>query len=72
MKSLLNWRYYVLFAVFAAGMLLLAAAFGEPEDKAMGDIEWLLRVIALLCGSAVCFYVLHRCVKHWSEQDKIS
>lgn len=46
MKILLNWRYYVLFALFSLGFLALMVVFGDPAENMSLLREEMIRLAA--------------------------
>ncbi|MCX4285419.1 hypothetical protein [Duncaniella dubosii] len=70
MKILLNWRYYVLFALFSLGFLALMVVFGDPAENMSLLREEMIR-LAAAAVSFVSFYILHLCVKYWESRDLI-
>ena len=60
MRGLLNWRYYVITALFGLGMCLLCSDY---EDEALW---WVSKFIA-----AACIYAFYRLVKRWDNSGKI-
>lgn len=70
MKALLNWRYYVMFALFVVGLLALTRAFGE-QPTAQSDLEWFKQFALSFSVSAGCFYTLGRLTKRWEARGEI-
>lgn len=71
MKVLLNWRYYVIAALFAIGFLAIARLFGEPTEP-MTDAEWLMQSAISLSVGVPCFYTLFRLIKQWELKGNIT
>ena len=61
MKILLNWRYYVLFALFSLGFLALMVVFGDPAENMSLLREEMIRLAAAAVESfataALCFHI---------------
>ena len=70
MKVLLNWRYYVITALFTVGFLAFARAFGEPI-KPMSDMEWSGQFLLSLSVGVSCLYALGSLIKRWEREGKI-
>ncbi len=70
LNALLNWRYYVLFAIFAAGFLSVTIAFGEPVRPMSGFGALIHTAITLAVGIA-CFHILSRVTEAWKRTGKI-
>lgn len=68
MKALLNWRYYVLTALFAAIFLSVALIFGEDE-RPLG--QWVVTRVCLAAFTCVCGFVLGRLSKKWERDGKV-
>lgn len=71
MHPLLNWRYYVMGAIFLAGFLSIACAFGEPE-RPMSGTELFLNTVLLLAAGLSCFCILGKLIRRWERDGKIS
>lgn len=71
MKTLLNWRCNVLFALFVVGFLAVARAFGEPSEQ-MNDLEWFRQFIISLSVGAASFYALWKLTVRWRRENKIT
>lgn len=70
MKAITNWRYYVMTALFAVGMLCLMAACGEPS-AAMSTAKLTVITFGYFATSMGCFYVLHRLTRRWEAEGAI-
>lgn len=70
MKALLNWRFYVLLALFAAGMLGLLVAAGEPVEP-MSEARLCVQTLASLGVTAISFFILSKLIRKWEAEDKI-
>ena len=68
MKSLLNWRYYVIYALLAVGCISVLAIFSEEERP---FAEWVKVRVYLALIATVSFYVMNRLRIHWESQNKI-
>ena len=70
MKAIYNWRYYVMTALFAIGMICLMAACGEPSQTMssakLTAISW-----GYFAASMGCFYTLHRLTRRWDAEGSI-
>lgn len=70
LNVILNWRYYVLFVLFAIGIIGLLAPTGEvPEDISAG--VWIVCALSSLAIGFGALYAYDRCVKHWERENKI-
>lgn len=70
MKILLNWRYYVMAAMMAAGALLVFGAGGDFVAGIGLIAEMLTRAIFAAVGFAI-LYVLHLLTSRWERDGKI-
>lgn len=70
MKVLLNWRYYIMIALFTVGFLAIARAFGNPAEP-MSELEWFKQFLLSLSVGVPCFYILGRLTKRWERKGKI-
>lgn len=68
MKSLLNWRQWELYALFAIGFFAVILIFGEDERPMA---QWIEVRIYLVLVAVACFYPLCRLVKKWEREGKI-
>ncbi len=68
MKTKLNWRWLVLYALFTAGFSAVILMFGEDE-RPVG--EWVEVRIILAAIAAACLYPLCRLAKKWEREGKI-
>lgn len=68
MKALLNWRYYVLTALFAAIFLSVALIFGEDE-RPLG--QWVVTRVYLAAFTCVCGFAFGRLSKKWECEGKV-
>ena len=68
MKALLNWRYYVLTALFTVIFLSVALIFGEDE-RPLG--QWAETRVYLAAFSCVCGFALGRLSKKWEREGKL-
>lgn len=64
MKVIYNWRYYVMTALFAVGLLCLMAACGEPSE-AMSAAKLTDLTFGYFAASMGCFYALYRLARRW-------
>lgn len=62
MKSLTNWRYWVLTALFTAGSLCVALAFGEDARSLK---EWAGTHLLLFFVGVGLLRASHYCAKLW-------
>lgn len=69
MKALLNWRYYVMTALFICGALAIARAFSLPDS--MTDLEWSKQFLLSLAVGVPCFIVFGKLTSRWSRAGKI-
>lgn len=69
-KVLLNWRYYVITALFSLGMLFIMASCGDPVEQMSFAKETFLRLFYFAIGFGL-FWVLGQCVKHWEANNEI-
>lgn len=70
MKILLNWRYYVMAAMMAAGALLVFGAGGDFANGTGLAAEMLTRAALAASGFAV-LYVMHRLTSKWERDGEI-
>lgn len=70
MKAIFNWRYYVIFTLFAVGFLAIGRAFGEPAPT-MTEAEWYWQVLMSVAVGFGSFYALYRCIRYWEAKDEI-
>lgn len=68
MKVLLNWRYYIITALFAVGVLAIAAIFGEDNRPLF---EWICARIGYAGIAAVAFYIMAKLTAIWSALGEI-
>lgn len=68
MKSLLDWRSYVSFALFAAGVLALLRGFGDHEEP-MSRIQWFVQFFLSVSVAAIFLYAHYRFLKY-CDKDK--
>lgn len=68
MKALLNWRYYVIYGLFAIGLYSLLAISGN-DDRPLG--AWIEIRLYLALISATSFYTLRRLRIYWESKGKI-
>lgn len=64
MKAITNWRYYVMTALFAVGLLCLMAACGEPTQT-MSIAKLTINTFGYFAASMGCFYTLYRLARRW-------
>lgn len=70
LNVILNWRYYVLFALFSIGIIGILAPSGEPTiDISMG--EWIAAALTSIVIGFGALYAYRRCVKYWERENKI-
>lgn len=69
MKTLLNWRYYVMAALFGAGALALARAFSLPDT--MPQPEWSMQFLLSMAAGLSAFVIFGKLTSRWSKQGKI-
>lgn len=70
MRTIFNWRYWVIAILFSIGIIAIGCAFGETTET-MGDNEWLLRVVISFSIGAGSFLTLGRCIRYWEKEGKI-
>lgn len=70
MKILLNWRYYIMAAMMAAGALLVFGAGGDFTVGTSLAAEMFTRTALAAVGFAV-FYVMHRLTARWERDGEI-
>ncbi len=68
MKAILNWRYYVMFALLAIGMVSTLAIFSE-DSRPLG--EWIEIRVYLSIIAAASFYVMNRLRIRWESKGEI-
>lgn len=68
MKRFLNWRQWVLYALFAIGFFAVILIFGDDERPMA---EWIEVRIYLALIATVCFYPLSKLTKKWEREGKI-
>lgn len=68
MKRFLNWRQWVLYALFAIGFFAVMLFFGEDE-RPMG--QWIEARIYLALIATACFYPLFKLTNKWEREGKI-
>ena len=69
MKSLLNWRYYVIYALLAVGCISVLAIFSEEERPLA---QWIEVRIYLALIATVSFYVMNRLRIRWESRGEIA
>lgn len=69
MKALLNWRYYVLLALFSVGALATMVAFSEPDSATAPSP--LVQTAACLAVAIPSFYALGCLMDRWSRAGLI-
>lgn len=69
MKALLNWRYYVMTALFFVGLLAVARAFSLPDN--MSGLEWSKQFLLSLSVGVPALIALGRLTYLWSRKGKI-
>lgn len=67
MKVLTNYRYYVLFVVFAVGML---GTFAVPDDNLPG-CAWTWILFSTKAVGFAAFYLFGRLVNRWEKRGTI-
>lgn len=68
MKTKLNWRWLVLYALFAAGFLAVVLIFGDDERPMA---QWIELRIYLAAIATACFYPLCKLMEKWEREGKI-
>lgn len=68
MKQLLNWRQWVLNALFAVGFFAVMLIFGDDERPMT---QWIEARIYLALIATACFYTLYKLTKKWKYDGKI-
>lgn len=68
MKTILNWRYYVMAVLFLTGFMAVAFLFSEDSLPLQ---QWLITRIELAAIAAPCFYALSKLTKKWESEGKI-
>ena len=68
MKTKLNWRWLVLYALFAVGFFAVILIFGEDERSI---VQWIEVRIYLTLIATACFYPLCKLTKNWEREGKI-
>lgn len=66
MKTFMNWRFYVMAALFTGGLLSVGRAFGEPA-RPMGDTEFVIQFLLSCLFAAICFGTLAALTRHWER-----
>ena len=69
MKSLLNWRYYVIYALLAIGIISVLGIFSEEERP---FAEWLKVRVYLALIATASFYVMNRLRIRWESRGEIA
>ena len=69
MKSLLNWRYYVIYALLAVGIISILGIFSEEERP---FAEWVKVRVYLALIATVSFYVMNRLRVRWESRGEIA
>lgn len=70
MKTLLNWRYYIIFAVFSTAILSMLAAFGNLVEEMSIAKEMFLRFLYFGL-SILAFCILKRVIDYWESRGEI-
>lgn len=70
MKQLLNWRQWVLHALFTVGVLAFMGASGEAVCE-MSGTQWTLIFILYIAVGIACFFTIHKLTKKWEREGKI-
>lgn len=68
MKSLFNWRQWVLYALFATGFFAVMLIFSNDERPIS---EWIEVRVYLALIAFACFYPLCKLTKKWEREGKI-
>lgn len=68
MEQLLNWRQWVLYALFTAGFFAVVLIFSEDERPLA---QWMEVRIYLALIATACFYPLCKLPKKWEREGKI-
>lgn len=68
MTTLLNWRYYVLLALFTVGALAVSVAFSEP-DAMQPDASYVPAISLSIALPSFC--LLWRLMKRWARAGLI-
>lgn len=69
-KILLNWRYYVLSALFYVGFFGIMIAFGEPTEH-LSSAQWFAHFLRSLSIGAAAFGLLAALIRRWERQGAI-
>lgn len=69
MKTILNWRLWVLCTLLAIGFFAVILIFGDDERPMR---QWIEARICLALVAAACFYPLCRLTKKWEGEGKLS
>lgn len=67
MKTLKNYRYYVIALLFAIGTISTLVVFGEPVPE-MTARRWILIVVTALIVSASSFGVMAILIRVWKDE----
>lgn len=68
MKRLLNWRQWVLYALFTIGFFTVILIFGDDERPMA---QWLEARIYLSLIATACFYPPCKLTKKWGREGKV-
>lgn len=68
MKSILNWRQWVIYLLFSAAFLAVAAIFSEDKRPMP---EWIEVRIWLAGVAAACSILMWRLAVKWEREGKI-
>ena len=69
MKAIFNWRYYVIFALLAIGLLSFLA-IGAEDSLPLG--AWIKLRIYLAIIAFGSLYAMNRLRIHWEKEGKIT
>lgn len=70
MKTLLNWRYYVMTVLFGVGALALARAFSLSDTMPLS--EWSIQFLLSMIVGLSAFVIFGRLGAYWIRRGEIS